>query len=196
MQTKISGQLPDELLQIWYKHSWCIHELFCPFFVPLCTPGQLHCEAVISVCFERLQKTEQMLLLRFFVFHPTDCSVLWCKMSIVSQGTLPMAIDFQSCSSISFIFCLPASPFKNLLCWITRRAMDRPCFSHVPTLFSLCASLVWHWLSLSAHIRAPLKRRGLSRQFRGGRESSLTTSCLLWLRDRCRLWCSMFAGKW
>lgn len=68
-----------------------------------------------------------------------------------------------------FCFLSANMPGQNLLCRVTRWAADRPCFSHVPTLFPLCASLVWHWLFLSADIRNPLSWRGLGRQSYGGR---------------------------
>lgn len=70
---------------------------------------------------------------------------------------------------VFFCFLSANMPGQNLLCRVTRWAADRPCFSHVPTLFPLCASLVWHWLFLSADIRNPLSWRGLGRQSYGGR---------------------------
>lgn len=99
---------------------------------------------------------------------------------IPNRQSLPGA-DYKGTFSVVHQFCSASAsfPVQNLSCRITRRAVDCPCFSHVPTLFPLCASLVWHWLLLSADIKGPLKRRGLGRQFHSGPANLLKTSCLL-----------------
>lgn len=99
------------------------------------------------------------------------------------------SLDLFSCSPISFVFCLPAPPFKTYCVgsrdW-PRIAHAFPTCPHcslsVPVLFGTA-------LSLSGDIRGPLNWSDLSRQLCGGQVSLLTTGRLLWLLDRCRLLC-------
>lgn len=60
----------------------------------------------------------------------------------MSQGTIPMAIDFQSCSSTSFVFCLPGSLFKTYCVRSRDKPMLFPRAHAVPSLCQSCLALV------------------------------------------------------
>lgn len=98
------------------------------------------------------------------------CYCEHCKFLVVSWLLLSLFCFFVSADM----------PVQNPLCWVTRRAAARPCFSHVPTLFPLCASLVWHWPSRSAGYKEPIEaaRPSADGSARGRGRSPITSRSL------------------